>query len=478
MTAELTQRMQVAQYRLAQHYLEKLHTAQKAYEQGNERATQALTIFDQEQEQVHQWQTWASQRAQHDDKAAALCSAYAEASPDIYKLRLPTGEYLAWLEAGLSAARQCGDQRLELMQLLELTEINMRIDESEKAFGYAAQALSIASRINDKPLLALSLNMYGNAVRDLRRFEEAQLFYEESLLLYEKLGDRRGIAEILNNLGVLALHTRKDDAAQDYLEQSLKLNRAIGNQEGLATCLNNLGFLANRREEYLAACDYLEQASTIQRAIGDTAGIAMTLRNLGNAAYYREEYALARRYLEQSLAAARSAGVLEREILCLSNLGEVAMAQGDLVMARDYFEQSLTSDRDQGSSLLPLNLGNLAIIFQQLQQEDRVYPALRQALEAACHQPAEHHTLNVLCKAAQVWVLRSNPMQAATWLRLVENHSSLVVKTADIKRSFRTARAECEAALSPEQFDAAWEAGKKLNLDMVVVELLSELGKD
>ncbi len=177
---------------------------------------------------MHQWQAWASQHAQDDEKAASLCSAYSEASPDIYKLRLSYREYLTWLEAGLSAARQYSDQRLELMQLLDLSETYMQIVEYEKAFEYAGQALSIVRLINDTPLLALSFNMYGNAVRGLRRYEEAQMFYEKSLLLYEKLGDRRGMAEILNNLGVLALRTRKNDAAQGYLEQCLKFNREAG----------------------------------------------------------------------------------------------------------------------------------------------------------------------------------------------------------------------------------------------------------
>jgi tetratricopeptide (TPR) repeat protein len=479
MTVDRTQRMQSAQYRLAEHYLEKLLKAQRAYQQGNERAAQALTIFDQEREQVQQWQAWVSTRAEHDDKAAALCSAFAEASPDIYKLRLPTREYLVWLEAGLAAARQCGDQRLELMQLLDLSETDTRIVEYEKAFDYAGQALSIARLINDTPLLALSLNIYGNAVRGLRRYEEAQMCYEESLLLYEKLGDRRGMAEILNNLGVLALRTQKNDAAQDSLEQCLKLNRALGNQEGLATCLNNLGFLANRREAYPTACVYLEQASALFRTLGDAGGISMSLTNLGLAWYYQEEYMLACTYLEQSLTAARTAGFLELEVTCLSRSGEVAMARGDLVSAQEYFEQSLASDREQAfSSLFPVNLGNLAIIYQQLQQRDRVYPALRKALKAAYYQPSEQHRLNVLCKAAQVWVLRGQPMQAATWLGLVENHLSLAVKTPEIKRSIRTACADCEAALSPEQFAAAWEAGKNLDLDTVIADLLSELGKD
>lgn len=468
------QRLQAAQYRLAQHYLDKLHTAQRTYQQGNENAIHALALFDRDREQVKQWQAWASAHATQDEQAAAFCSAYAEASPDIFKLRLLPQEYSVWLEAGLMVARRLGDQRTELVHLLGLYVASSLITENERVIEFARQALSIARLLNDQPLLALSLNLYGNATRDQMKFAEAQVYYEQSLVLYETIGDRRGMAEVLNNLGVLALHNRNSAAAQHYLEQCLALNREIGNQEGLATCLNNLGFLANRREQYSAASDYLEQALVLLRVIGDTPGIAMILTNLGIAAYYQEAYSFAREYLEQSLATTRTSGFLERERTCLCRLGEVAMAQGDLLSARDYFEQSLTADQNL-STLAPTNLSNLALIYQQLQQEDRVYPTLRAALEAACRLSFEQHKFMVLAAAARVWVLRGEPIPAATWLGLLENHPHPAIKMADIKRSVQAARAACEAALTQEQFAAAWEQGKILDLDTVIAEILSQV---
>ncbi|HJT59857.1 MAG TPA: tetratricopeptide repeat protein [Ktedonobacteraceae bacterium] len=473
---EHQKRLLAAQYRLAQHYLEHLQAAERAYQLGGESAVQALGLFDQEREQIHLWQAWSAAHTGQDEKAAAMCSAYAGACPDIYKLRLLPQDYLRWLEAGLIAARRFSDRRVELMLLLDVTETYMRVAEYERAVEYAGQALSIARLIHDEPLLALSLNTYGNALRGRMRYEEAQKCYEESLLLYEKIGDRRGRAEVLNNLGVLAIYTRKHDAARLYLEQCLTLNREIGNQEGAATCLNNLGYLANRLEQYLTAGGYLEQALALFRVLGDSAGTAMALTNLGLAAYYQDAYALAKRYLEQSLDAAHTAGILEREILCLYRLGEVTMAQGDLISAQAYFEQSLTRDPERATSgLLADTLSNLAIIYQQLHREDRVRPALREALEAVLRFAGENDKRNVLSRAARLWVLQGKPLQAAAWLGLVENQAHTAIKTAEIKRHIRLARAECEAALLPEQFASAWEGGKSLNLEAVLAEILGEL---
>lgn len=465
-----------AHYRVVQYYLDYLRSAQKAYLQGNESAAYALAMFDQEREQVKQWQAWIVAHAGQDDRAAAFCSDFASASMDIFKLRLQPQEYFSWLEAALEAARRLGDRRAEATHLLGLCAMSGRIKEYQQQIDYVQQALSIARQMNDQPMMAQSFNLYGNATRDRMDFEEAQAYYEQSLALYRTIGDRKGIAEILNNLGVLAIHRRNNEAAQDYLEQSLIHYRAIGNQEGVATSLNNLGFLALRVGDYPAAGDYLEQAQAIFQMMEDKQGIAINLCNLGTAAYYQEEYARAQEYLEQGLVAIQAVGVWEREVTCLYKLGQVAMAQGDLPLARDYFQQSLAACHTRVTSPdAPVSLSNLAIIYLRLQQEDLAYASLAEALNIANNLPGAQATLRVLVAAARVWVLRSKPLSAATWLGLVENHPHPSVKMTEIKRDVQVARAECAAAIAPEQFAAAWEEGKTMNLDSIVTEILGEL---
>ncbi len=61
------------------------------------------------------------------------------------------------------------------------------------------------------------------------------------------------------------------------------------------------------------------------------------------------------------------------------------------------------------------------------------------------------------------------------WLGLVENDPHPAVKMTDLKRDLQVARAECEATLSPEQYTAAWEVGKTLDVETVVTEILCEL---
>src|SRR5258706_10343700 len=163
---ERGQRLRAAQYRLAQHYLDKLHTAQRAYAQGSENAVHALAMFDQERDQVRQWHAWISAHAEQDERVTAFCSDYVEASPDIFRLRLPYQEYLSWLKAALEAARRLGNRHAEAAHLLRLCLTSELIFEYQHAVDYAHQALSIARQIDDQPLVAQGLNLCGNASRN------------------------------------------------------------------------------------------------------------------------------------------------------------------------------------------------------------------------------------------------------------------------------------------------------------------------
>ncbi len=473
---EHSQRLLAAQYRLAQHYLEKLHTAERIYQQGNESATHALAMFDQEREQVKRWQAWVSYHAAQDQQAATLCSNYVGSCPDIFKLRLHPLEYLSWLEVALEAARQLGDRRAQAAHLLQMCEMSELSFEYQRAFDFAQQALSIARQIDARPLVAQGLNLSGNASRHQGNFEEAQIYYEQGLALYQALDDRKGMAETFNKLGMLALLRRNNAAAQDYLGQSLAYSRETRNQEMLAPCLNNLGFLAMRQGNYTVATDYLKQALALSRIKGDKQGISVILKNLGEIAYYQGEYSRALDYYEQGLASNRASGDRERELPSLHGLGLVMMAQGDLPGAQNYFEQCLAfRSAIEANTTLPRSLSKLAFIYLQFHQEDRAYAALREALEIAGSLPLAHIKFMVLVDTARVWVLKGKPLQAASWLGLIENDTHPAVRMTDMQSDLQMARAFCAAALSPEQFAAAWEEGKNLDLDTVVADILREL---
>lgn len=473
---EHSQRLLAAQYRLAQHYLDKLRTVQRVYQQGNENEGLALAMFDRERDQVKHWQAWASHHAAHDQQAAALCNDYARACPNIFKLRLLPREYLTWLEAALEAAHQLKDRHAEAAHLLEICKMSNIVIEYPHTINYAQQALIIARQIDDQRLVAQALQACGLAARNQGNYGEARGFYEQSLSLYRAINDRRGMAELFDELSVIAFSLRNNAAALNYLEQCLPLLREIGNQEGLGICLNNLGYLAIRLGNYSAATDYLKQSLALSRIIGNKYGTFSTLMNLGTCAYYQGDYAVARNYFEQVLDATRANGIREQEAVCLYKLGQVTMAQGELLMTRDYFEQSLIFSRSTTTgTLLPETLGNLAVIYLLLHQETLASSTLRESLEAASNFAVLHIRFWPLVAAARMWIIKGKPLQAARWMGMIENHPHPAVKMSDLQRDIQVARAECASALSPEQFAAAWEEGKTLDADTVIADILREL---
>ncbi|HET8843349.1 MAG TPA: hypothetical protein VFN35_17935, partial [Ktedonobacteraceae bacterium] len=110
-----TQALLTTRYRLAQHYLNKLRVAQRVYQQGNENEVHALSLFDQERDQIRHWRSWIAEHTEQNEQSRAFCRDYVGASPDIFELRLSPQEYLAWLKDAVESARSLGDQRAEVI---------------------------------------------------------------------------------------------------------------------------------------------------------------------------------------------------------------------------------------------------------------------------------------------------------------------------------------------------------------------------
>ncbi len=122
------------------------------------------------------------------------------------------------------------------------------------------------------------------------------------------------------------------------------------------------------------------------------------------------------------------------------------MAQGDLLKAQDYFRQSLAFQRfhRNNHALSLISLGNLAIIYLLLQQKNRANASSTRRIGNRQQSPCCYTSrLTILVALARVWVLKDKPIQAATWLGLVENHPDPSVKMADIQKDLQIAHAEC-----------------------------------
>src|SRR5687768_4934245 len=108
---------QEAHRRHAEYYLNVLRSAESHYYKGHNNVGTGLTLFDLEWGNIRTGQRWVVAKQGYDAVLSALCIAYANTGAYVLNLRQHRKEWIQWLEAALSAARELGDRDGEKVTL-------------------------------------------------------------------------------------------------------------------------------------------------------------------------------------------------------------------------------------------------------------------------------------------------------------------------------------------------------------------------
>lgn len=337
---------------------------------------------------------------------------------------------VALIQRGLDLLPDDDPQRLILLNW-QARSLASR-GEFTQAKTMSEESYTLAAQLDNKTAITGSLNNLGIVAGRQGHFAQADEYFQQVLDIKQEIGDQRGIAGSLNNLGLGALYTGDLTAAAEYLQRSLSHYQAVDDQQGIALSLNNLGLTALNQADFEAAADYLQRSLNIYRAIGDQRGTANNLLNLGLAAYYQQNYTAADDHLQHSLNIFHAIGEQRGIANSLANLGYVYSDIGRHAQAQAVLYKALR---------LAHTIGAVPLVIECLVRLCRLAPS--------------HITPQRL--AELISFAQHNPAAEAS---VVEEAQNLIPKL--------------QAALSPDDLTAALEAGKSLDLDTVVTELLAE----
>ncbi|MFL5735384.1 MAG: ATP-binding protein [Chloroflexia bacterium] len=221
------------------------------------------------------------------------------------------------------------------------------------------------------------------------------------------------------------------EAGKAVVEEGVKVGRKSGRQWGLAMSLVDLALVANLKQNYDLARQALEESLAVSRESGNKYTLAQVLNILGDISRITGDYARARPLYEESLDLYRQLHVRNDIPAAMHNLGYVALAEGDPAEARALLTEALDLhlDRKNRPGVLEClaGLAGVAAAEGHPERAARLFAAseaLRQALDA--------------------------PMWPA--------------EQVDYDRNLAKARAQLDDA----SWQAAWEAGRTLNIDQAV----------
>ncbi len=274
---------------------------------------------------------------------------------------------LKWLEMGLAASRQTGNQSRESLFLNQIALAWSALGEKRKALDYYEQALPLYQAVGDRSGEATTLNNIGKVWNDLGEKRKALDYYEQALPLRRAVGDRGGEATTLTNIGMAWSALGEKRKALDYYDQALPLFRAVGDRRGEATTLNNIGLAWDDLGEKRQALDFYEQALPLFRAVGDRGGEATTLNNIGLAWSALGEKRKALDYYEQALPMHREVGNRTMEATTLNNMAAIYFYAGELEKAVEIFQQIIEIFRAVGAVSEEASiLVNTAVVYQRM----------------------------------------------------------------------------------------------------------------
>jgi tetratricopeptide (TPR) repeat protein len=252
-----------------------------------------------------------------------------------------------------------------------------------KAFGYAREALNLATEISDSRGLAAAYNNLGVLYKAQGALDKSLDYYMKSLHIYDSLGRKLdqttvklGIATIKNNMANIYSLKKDHTLAMKYLEESHKIFLEVNDDLHLIGSLNNLGILYSDIDMDDRAMQFFLEASEKSEKIG-----------LHNSDAY-------------------------------INVGNLYFGQGNFQRAVEFYEKALKIEREKNDRLGILKTAvNLGVTYAKARQASPAKLYLDEAL-ALCNEMQAFADLPTIYKAMSNNEANQNNYKAAYEMQL------------------------------------------------------------
>jgi predicted ATPase/class 3 adenylate cyclase len=336
-----------------------------------------------------------------------------------------------WLEKAHTHAVQINDLVGISDALIELGIVQWRLANFERAIEYLQKGIEITRQVEDKKKEAYALTVIGQLKAQVGEFAESREIFEAGLVLARGINDKRRMAGILNNY-----------ANTHYYE---------GN--------------------YQDAQKLLEECLSVVREIGDKRGVALALNNLGNIFYLNNDFETAQNYYEEALQLGNESDDKYIRSIALTSLGITLFRQGKLIEANLCYQESLGLNREMGDkfglSLIHCYLGLLALTQDQ---PKAARASFIEGLTIAHQGDMKPYTVYNLIGLASLFNVEGKPVDSVTLLATAAGAAkSIGLKIEpELQEPYDRVLAENRKMLSEEDFQAAWAAGEKLDIEQAV----------
>ena len=277
-----------------------------------------------------------------DGERASLVAAVtmaADTGRDQAAMRLPLllAGYFAWRRhfddwlavaaVSLEAARRLGDRQREADALNNLGNALRYVRRFDEAITAHQDAAAIYRDTGDRHSEGMALNNLGADLHDVRRFDEAITAHQDAAAILRLTGDRHSEGMALGNLGLALQGVRRFDEAITACQDTAAIFRDTGDRHSEGGALNNLGLALQGVRRFGEAITAHKDAGGIYRDTGDRHGEGLALEGLGLALHDARRSQEAITAFQDAIAIYQETGDHYREDIALESLERARAAQ-------------------------------------------------------------------------------------------------------------------------------------------------------
>ncbi len=389
--------------------------------------------------------------------------------------------FLSRLSEANSLARKSKLIDEEVNIELLVGDFHKLLGDFDRSITAKKRALDIATKGNNKPLVADSWNSIGSTYWYFSRFQEALENYYNSYIIRENLKDTLGIIASLKNLGLVYRDLSNFDKALSQLNQALKLTDEIKNKVETSEILNLLGSLHYRFNRYNEAILYYKQSLDIRYQNGLLNSTANTLENLARVYSQKSQFDDAYQVLDEALKIREN--LLDQTAIAstLNEMGNLYNQKGNIAEAlRRYLmslkiRQKIGNDQDIAKSLT-----NIGITYRKLGLIKNATLYLEQARDLIITGKDPSEASYVLVNLGNLYIDQKRYEVA---LKVYQEALSMRKKTGDEASIARTIRNIAQVQMQIGQTDrardnfiVALKFSQKLHDGKAIADTYNDLG--
>ena len=195
------------------------------------------------------------------------------------ELALSKNDYVAarqYLDEAVKASRELSQVSSLLAQSMRrLAEVELELDQQDKAMKLAQMSLDIAEQIEERAEIALAHRVIGRLFAARGDFSDADRHIRDAIEFLRQVGDKYELARTLLITGRIAVESPETFFADifDLLKEAEKMFGRLEDHFYLAETHFTFGQLQHQKGENAAALKSLREALSGFRSIGDRLGI-------------------------------------------------------------------------------------------------------------------------------------------------------------------------------------------------------------